>query len=107
MVSDHVPFDACRLTDTVIREVVDVVLDGENDALTRFGSPVTDSETLPLNPFCRVIVTVYEFEVPRLIVCDVGAALSEKSAGLELVTTSVAGTEWLRVPPLIPLIVNG
>ena len=58
IVSVYVPGDAGRLAVTLIVEVDDVVLDGDNDALVLCGRPLADSDTLPAKPFFRVIVTV-------------------------------------------------
>lgn len=41
-----------------VRVLVEVVLLGLNDALTPLGKPDADKLTLPLNPFCGVMVIV-------------------------------------------------
>ena len=75
--------------------------EGVNLALVNFGSPLTESVTVPLNPVPPAIVTVYAAAPPRTIVALEGVAEIEKSP----LTTSV--TLVVRVTgPLAPLIVS-
>lgn len=68
---------------------------GFQDALTRPGTPLTLSETVPVKPCTAATLTASE-AVPFLATCsDVGDADSAKSPA-EL-TTSVTFTEWLTV----------
>lgn len=68
---------------------------GFQDTLTRPGTPLTLSETVPVKPCVAAMVTVSE-PVPPLTTCnDVGEAESAKSPA-EL-TISVTLIEWLSV----------
>jgi hypothetical protein len=68
---------------------------GLNVAVSRVVCPLTLSATLPVNPFVRVIVTVYVVVVPRVIVRLVGDTLIEK---LGVATVSVTVVVWTAVP---------
>lgn len=74
----RVPVVARRLTVTVIVDVPLPVTElGLNERVTRLPCPVPDSETAPLNPPDGVTVMVECPELPRVIVSEVGDALSE------------------------------
>jgi hypothetical protein len=91
-----VPFD--KLPDVAVMVIVDVpiaavllavsvnvlvlvVLLGLKAAVTPLGRPVTDKLTLPLKPFCGVMVIVLVPPVPCAIVTLLGDAESEKFGG--------------------------
>ena len=74
----RVPVVARRFTVTVIVDVPPPVTElGLNETETRLPWPEADSETAPLNPPEGVTVIVEVFELLRVIVRDVGDALSE------------------------------
>ena len=75
----RVPVVARRFTVTVIVDdplPPDTEL-GLNESVTRLPWPEPDNETVPVNPPDGVTVMVECPELPRLIVSDVGDALSE------------------------------
>jgi hypothetical protein len=73
MVTVTVPVVAALLAASVNVLVVVVEL-GLNDALTPVGKPDADKLTLPLKPFCGVIVTVLVPLVPCVMLRLVGDA---------------------------------
>ena len=65
------------------------------------GSPVTDSETLPLKPPIEAMVTAYEPLLPRLSDSDDGLTAIEKSRLTVRLTWNVC-----EIAPLVPVIVR-
>jgi hypothetical protein len=58
-------------------------------AVARAGNPLTVSATVPVKPFRALTVIVVEPPAGLVIVSELGAAESEKSAGVTDVTTRV------------------
>ena len=75
MVAVAVPVVAVLLAVSV-NVLVFVVLGGLNDAVTPLGKPEADRLTLPLKPFCGVIVMVLMLVAPCVIVRLFGDAES-------------------------------
>jgi len=89
-VSVRAPRVVFELVDTVSVEPAPVVELGLNDALERFGSPLTLNATEPVNPPVRFTATEYVVDWPRLTLRLVGVALSVKlGASLGVPATAV------------------
>jgi hypothetical protein len=80
-----------------------VTVAGENAPVAPAGSPLTENDTTPENPFSAATVAVYDVADPGEIVTDDGAAFSVKSGGPVTVRVTVA----VRASaPLVPVIVS-
>jgi hypothetical protein len=77
---------------------------GLNVAVAPEGRALTEKLTGPMNPLSALVLTEYVVDEPAYSDCDCGLTLTVKS-GVAF-TTTVAFTEWLRVP-LVPVIVSG
>lgn len=75
-----------------------------NVPLARDGKLVTLRLTLPVNPFCLTMVTVYVVEFPRVTDRELGAAEIVKLGGATGFTTRVTLAECARLPE-VPWIV--
>jgi hypothetical protein len=84
-------------------EEVPVVELGENDAVTRDGTPVREKFTLPVNPPIREIEMAYVVEFLRTTVLLVGVELMVNPCAAVMVSVTVV--EWVRAP-LVPVIVS-
>ena len=71
---------------------------GLNAPVARVGKLVTLRLTLPLNPFCLTIVTVYVVELPRVTDLELGDAEIVKFGGATGFTTRVTLVVCVRVP---------
>ncbi len=80
IVTVKVPVEAALLAVNVKVLAVAVLL-GLKDAVTPLGKPVADKLTLPLKPFCGVMLIVLEPLAPCVIVTAFGVDESEKFAG--------------------------
>src|SRR5678809_1209904 len=88
MVTGYVPGATAPVVVSVSVVVpLPVTVPGLNPAVTPAGSPLTANPTLPVNPFCPVIVTVYPALLPAATRWLAGVVPIVKSAGG--VTTSV------------------
>ena len=102
----RVPVVARRFTVTVIVDVPPPLTElGLNETVTRLPSPEADRETAPVNPPVGVTVIVECPELPRLIVSEVGDALSEYP-GVVPVTVRVT-VVVCTVLPAVPVTVIG
>lgn len=100
IVSVDVPLWALFAALIVKVDVPEVVIDaGLKVPVTRFGKPLTVRVTVPVNPFCAPMVTVYLPVLPRLTVRLAGVALIVKfGGGGGAVTTRVTVVECNNAP---------
>jgi hypothetical protein len=102
MVTVTVPVVALLLAASV-KALVRVVLVGLNDAVTPLGRPEATKLTLPLKPFCGVIVIVLAPLAPCVTAKLLGDAESVKFGGAATVSERVAALDRL---PDIPVTVT-
>jgi hypothetical protein len=81
----------------------DAMLAGAKLAVTPFGSPLIESVTADLNPFCAAVVRVIAVELSVAMVALVALGVNVK---LGAVTVSVSEIVRVRFPP-VALMVSG